>query len=313
MKIHRYSFLSDIPDNIPPGIFTVGLFDGVHSGHALLIQSLLRCSREAGFLPSVWTFCGLNTKTDSDSLYLSEVNSHFLESSGVGALHIMNFSPEIGELSGEEFLDNVLIKRLNARGLVLGSNSRLGRGRSMDAREVLNLAQKRDLKALLVKLVDRDGAIVSSSAIKAAVRSGRLEEASAWLDRPYSLVGTVQRGRGLGTQIGFPTANMALGGLVHPPSGIYSAEVEVDALSGGQLWMYPHRAIAYIGSRPTVESHPCPPRLEVHIRDWQGELEGHWISVRLGPFIRSDRRFNNLEELRVQIAKDLHAVDQNRS
>jgi len=146
-------------------------------------------------------------------------------------------------------------------------------------------------------VVSLDGKIVSSTRIRETIRSGDLDAAGQMLGRAYSLAGTVVRGDQLGRQLGFPTANLDVTGLLLPPGGVYT----VHATTDGRI----HRGVANIGSRPTVKSATPQTRVEAHLLDFEGDLYGHELELTFMEKLRDERRFPSLPALKEQIARDI--------
>jgi riboflavin kinase/FMN adenylyltransferase len=145
--------------------------------------------------------------------------------------------------------------------------------------------------------VSLDGKTVSSTRIREAIACGHLDDASQMLGRAYSLAGTVVRGDGLGRQLGFPTANMHVSGLVLPPGGVYA----VQALVGGKAW----RAVLNIGFRPTLKNPARQLQVEAHLIDFHGDLYGQELELVFVERLRDEKKFSSLTELREQIARDI--------
>jgi riboflavin kinase/FMN adenylyltransferase len=210
---------------------------------------------------------------------------------------VLNFTTEFAKLTAEEFVRDVVAGRLQARGIVLGHDSRFGRDRTGDFDFLSTLAGRLGVEVLNCEPDRFRGRPISSSLIREAVFAGRLDEARYLLGRPPTLIGTVVQGDRRGTALGFPTANLELHHAVRPPSGVYVAEVPFE----GRV----HRAVVNIGTRPTFKGNGGE-ALEVHLLDYPGgDLYGRILEVRFLARLRDEKKFAGPDELRKQIAEDV--------
>ncbi|MFN3486014.1 MAG: riboflavin kinase, partial [Planctomycetota bacterium] len=210
------------------------------------------------------------------------------------------FTPEFARQSAEEFVRDVVAGRLRARGIVLGHDSRFGRGREGDLELLARLGRELGIEVRRCDPELHQGRPLSSSLIREAIAAGRLQEAALLLGRPPVVIGTVVRGDRRGTLLGFPTANIPLGRSVRPPAGVYAVEVPLE----GRIC----RGVANLGRRPTFESGGTE-ILEVHLLDYPGgDLYGRTLEVRFLRRLREERRFENVEALRRQIQADIESV-----
>jgi riboflavin kinase/FMN adenylyltransferase len=179
----------------------------------------------------------------------------------------------------------------------VGDTWTFGKNRGGNIHTLMDEGQKHGFAVYGVPPIRIDGEVVSSTLIRDAVTAGDLEKASRLLGRDYALFGEVKKGRQLARQLGFPTANVMPEAELLPPFGVYAVETKVEG-----LW---RRGIANLGVRPTVETTTPLPSLEVHLHDWSGDLYGLDLEVKLGRFIRPEKKFASLEELKKQIAEDV--------
>ncbi len=303
MIARHYSSLAEVAP-ASPLVLSIGIFDGLHLGHLRILETLAAEAQKQQALSAIWTFSSLPPKAERRRLQHPALRDLRLAQFGLQELHSVGFTPEVASLSAATFLEAVLIERLNVRGIVLGEGARLGRDRETSAEDFLELARQRGLSVTLVPHLDSGGERVSSSRIKRLVENNELSEAATLLGRPYTLGGVVRRDQGRGRELGFPTANIGLAALIHPPTGIYSAKVFLSPVfSPASL-----PAVVYLGTRPTLLPGAIEVVLEVHIPNWSGELVGKLIEVQPLRFLRPQRRFQSTEELQTQIARDIAAA-----
>lgn len=276
----------------------LGNFDGVHLGHRKVLSLAVR-GRERGLIPTVLTFAE-NPLEDlggasGGRLLPQEEKIRLLEELGIEQLYILRFR-EIRDLSAEEFVDRVLIGVLNAKEACCGFNFTFGRGGTADSRVLSALCAERGIGVSIAGAVLLDGTPVSSTRIRGLIENGRVDEAARLLGRPFGYRSPVLRGRRLGHKLGTPTANQALPrGFVVPRFGVYASTAE----AGGRE--YP--GVTNVGVKPTVGADE--PNLETWMPDYRGgDLYGRPLAVRLFKFLRPERRFSGLEELKGEILRD---------
>ncbi len=215
---------------------------------------------------------------------------------GIQQLVMLPFDQALSALSPEDFVEQILIKGLQARRISIGSDFRFGKGRCGNADGLQAIAAHYGVPVVQVPLRYEGGDRISSSRIRTALQTGQLTEATQLLGRPYTLTGLVVKGQQLGRTIGFPTANLQLPAKKYlPRTGVYSVRVygaDAEPLTG----------VVNIGNRPTVEGQSLS--VEVHVLDWAGDLYGQLLTVSLEGFIRPEQKFDSLTALKAQIGKD---------
>ena len=279
----------------------IGKFDGIHLGHRLLIEEIVK-QKSSGMIPVVFTF-----DPDPASFFagrrlpaLADIKEkrRILESMGVEVLIEYPMTKENAEISGREFVEEFLIGRMNTGLVAAGPDLSFGdRGRG----NIALLSEYAEKTGMVLKVIDklRQGEnVISSSLIKQKLGKGSISEANAMLGRRYSLSGTVEHGRQLGKTIGFPTANLSLSGeKVLPAKGVYAGfarECGTDAL-------YP--AICNIGTKPTVKDDSVV-NIEIHLLNFDGDLYGRSLEYEFLDYLRDEKRFDSLDELKNQLEKD---------
>jgi len=281
-------------------LVTIGVFDGVHLGHRLLLSRLVELSKKQNLSSLVITF-GQHPQQvlfpQGGPLFLTDLAQRIslLKDTGVDDVLVLSFSQKLAELSAPEFL-GMLKKYLRMRGLVIGSDSTLGRNREAGISELQKLGEKMGFSVTVVPPLKIDGQVVSSTAIRNALSRGDVERAAKLAGRPFSLEGKVVPGAGRGMKLGFPTANLGLKPeQALPQNGVYATLTEVDNKS--------YRSVTNIGKRPTFG--PNERAVEVHLLDYSANLYGRSLKVTFLKRLRKERQFASAEELKRQILEDV--------
>jgi riboflavin kinase/FMN adenylyltransferase len=291
--------LDTVPPAPAPGrVATIGVFDGVHAGHAAIFAETIRQAREAGGESLVLTF----TTHPRQALFgaapptICSVEERLtrIAALGIDVTVAVPFDDRIRSTPASEFLSEILGRRLGVKALVLGHDARFGKGREGDASFARNLGWP----VTVVGPVSARGLRVSSGAVRSAITEGRLDDAATLLGRRPTLRGAVVKGDGRGRELGFPTANLALDHALRPPRGVYAARVELDGEAKA--------AVVNIGIRPTFGR--SEEVVEVHVPGWTGDLYGRTLEVSLLAAIREELRFASAADLKRQIAADVAAA-----
>ena len=274
----------------------VGVFDGVHLGHRRILARAVAIARERGarcvvvsFDPHPDVVLSSRFAAMAPLTPLPEKRER-LESLGAEELEVLPFTRELASLAPEEFVDRELVARHHPVSLVVGEDFALGRGRLGNVPLLREIGAARGFDVVPVPLLELDGGPVSSTRVRALLAEGRVAEAARLLGRRYGLAGTVVRGEAIGRTLGYPTANLRLHEeKVVPADGIYA----VWARSAGEReW---RAAAMSVGVRPTFGGQVRT--LEVHVIDWQGELQGTNLEVEFAEWLRAERRFETREAL----------------
>ena len=280
----------------------LGLFDGVHRGHRKVLELALKYA-EKGCKPAVFTFSPqivLKKSTGAGGyIYTDREKLRILENMGFDSVYSPNFSDVCG-LSGEEFARDILACRMNVAVVCCGNDFRFGRNASCGAAELRQLGEKYGFQVHIAEDELLDGEIVSSGRIRKLLAKGDIVQANRLLGDTYAVSAEVESGAALGRTIGFPTANQHFKeNQLVPKFGVYKAETEID----GKI--YP--AMTNIGVKPTVEYGGLP-LAETHICGFSGDIYGRFLQVKLLEFIRPEKKFGSVEELKTQIAEDLFNI-----
>lgn len=278
--------------------WALGFFDGVHRGHRRVIES----AATPGALRGVLTFAehplALLAPDRQPRLItpLPEQKHALLAALGVDVLLEIPFTRELAALEPRAFLDALRLS-CSISGISVGRNWRFGRGGAGDAAFVEAYCAEHGLNACVQDMAELQGERICSSRIRELLQAGDLPRAVEMLGHAFSIAGVVEPGQRLARQLGFPTANVTVHPqAVLPPAGVY--EVAVGACRG----------IANLGLRPTIAEEQKVVRLETHLLNWQGDLYGRFLQVELRRFLRPERRFASVDELRAQIAADVQML-----
>ena len=272
----------------------LGCFDGIHIGHQAVIEKLNY--RQAERLDkAVFSFSdNLSIKPGAEHIASFGDKCGILRKMGISELILPSFE-SVRNQSPEDFFNNILLDRLDAKLLVCGENYRFGKKASGDCDLLLKLSADAGIECIVVPFVTHEGEIVSSSRIREALRRGDVEKAAAMLGRPFSYCYEVIHGRKLGRELGTPTINQSFPkGFLIPLYGVYASVTEVD----GKL--YP--SVTNIGVKPTVGS--AVPLSETWIIGVSSDLYGRKIRVSLISYMRSECRFDSITELKDAIQCD---------
>ncbi len=281
-------------------LLSIGVFDGVHLGHRHLLGRLRERARDEGLMPGVVTFSSHPRHTlhpDSSITYLTplEERLELLRAAGMGVVAAISFSPELAALEAKDFV-SLLQRHLRLRGLVIGPDFALGRGRQGDAARLEALSRPMGFFMERVPQVTVNGDAVSSTAIRTALNQGEVERVGRLLGRPFSLSGEVVAGAERGRSLGFPTANLSLPPLqALPADGVYATR----ALLGGD----PLSSVTNIGLRPTFNTGQRT--VEVFLLDFKGDLYGQRLTIELVAHLRGEKRFDSPAQLVAQMEQDV--------
>jgi len=286
---------------------TIGNFDGVHRGHRAMLERLVARARALQLPCSVLTFEPHPREffaAASAPARLSRLREklEMIAETGVDRVHVLRFDARLAALAAARFVEEVLLRGLGMRWLLVGRDFRFGAKRAGDFAQLAAAAERHgfELEAMPDVMEEngngQGGERVSSSAVRAALQAGDLAGAARLLGRDYSMSGRVAHGEKLGRTLGFPTANIVL--RRRPPlAGVFVVEAELEE-THARL-----RGVASVGRRPTVAADAAP-LLEVHLFDWTGELYGRHLRVKFLHKLRDEERYAGLDALRAAIARD---------
>ncbi len=295
--------VEDLPAPLA-SVVSVGVFDGVHRGHQEILRTNVARARALGARPTVVTFRQHPTTVllgrSPRMLTSLEHKLELFRRAGIEHAVALTFDAALREVSAEEFAREFLVRRLDARKLVLGFDSKLGHGREGTPEFLRALG----FDVEVVGQVLAGGRPISSTAIREAVELGDLDGAAQMLGRRVAVYGDVVRGNQLGRVLGFPTANLDLHHELRPPVGVYAGfarRIEREGRAPGRAWP----SVVNIGYRPTVSGErPESPQVEVHLLGFEGDLYGAHVELEFVRRLRDEQRFPDVETLRRQIELD---------
>jgi riboflavin kinase/FMN adenylyltransferase len=295
--------LDDLPKALQAGAVAIGNFDGVHRGHARIVERLLARARQVDGPAIVFTFEPhpvqlLRPAETPPPLTWIDRKAELLGALGADAVVAYPTDRTLLSLSPEDFFRFVIRERLQARALVEGPNFYFGRDRAGDVETLSQLCQRHQIQLEIVEPLVADGSYVSSSRIRALIRMGDVRQANGLLTQPYRVRGEVRRGAGRGASIGFATANLDPSGMCLPAKGVYAGRAYLPQL------VFP--AAINIGPNPTFGEHAV--KFETHMVGIDRSLYGEWLEVEFLDRLRDVSPFSSIETLKEQLAKDVQAT-----
>jgi len=301
--------LTDGVDRVPEGVATavsVGAYDGIHLGHRTVLSTLSGLAADRGLAPGVITFDqhpAAVLRPENAPLLLTDQAQRIelFDDIGIEYLYLLQFNTQRAATSDRDFVADVLVGRMNAKLIVVGSNFHFGKARSGSVDSLREFGDEMGFEVIGLDLFAEDDALepVSSTAIRRALAGGNIESANAMLGRAFEVRGEVVQGDQRGRTIGFPTANIKFRpDQAWPAQGVYAAWATLP--DGRHL-----PAAVNIGLRPTFHEHAKQPLLEAHLIDFDGDLYGQVLKIQFVHFLRSERRFDGIDEISEQLKKDI--------
>jgi len=281
-------------------LLTIGVFDGVHLGHQYLISLLTKQARQQNLLSGVVTFRQhpqevLSPQTKPPFLTDLTTRVNLLKNEGAEAVITLSFTRELARLGARQFV-SLLKKYLRMRGIITGPDFALGQNREGNTDTLRALGQDMNFSVIVIPPIKVNGEVVSSTAIRKALADGDMKRVSSLMGRPYSLHGHVIPGSGRGVGLGFPTANLDVDSeQALPVDGVYATWAYIDDKA--------YQSMTNIGKRPTFGDNQ--PTVEVHVPDYLGDLYGQELKIDIIERLRSEKKFDTIEELQKQIAEDI--------
>ncbi|MDD4872149.1 MAG: bifunctional riboflavin kinase/FAD synthetase [Kiritimatiellae bacterium] len=285
-----------------PVVLAAGFFDGLHRGHRCVIDKSVSEARRIGGVAWVLTFDThpMRILRPGSAPLMLTSNRHklkLLEKMHIDGCLLMPFTRLLAGLNPEAFVALLSSAVPTLTRIFVGKNWRFGHREEGDAKMLVKLAQKLFIKVTVVKPVLMSGRIISSTRIRKEVAKGNLADAEGMLGRPFSILGTVVKGRAVGRKIGFPTANLKTFNEVLPPFGVYA----VHAVIGKRVL----DGVVNIGIRPTFGgSNRRKSTIEVHLFKYRGDLYGREVEIFFIRKLRDERRFKSVNDLKKQIERD---------
>lgn len=281
----------------------LGNFDGIHLGHQELIIKVVEKSREKDLKPSILLFQN-HTKVTINNKKPNMLTSNnqkykIAEKLGIEVIYTLNFTKEIMNLSQEDFIKEILKERLNCKTVVVGFDYRFGYKAQGTSDSLATIGEKYDIETEVIKPIEKNGEIISSSHIRNLLKNGEIEESNRLLGRNYSIEGRVVKGASRGTGLGYPTANLDYDDdFLLPLLGVYKTKTNIRNKK--------YLSMTDIGYNPTFGEDNV--KLETFILDFDDDLYGEFIEIEFIEYLRKDIKFKNKEELIQQLEKDEEKV-----
>ena len=315
MKIIKWKIGDDPPLVKDQLAVAIGNFDGIHQGHVTLLNECKLQAAQNNLSFGVVTFDPhprdfFNPKNPSFKLLDSEEKQILLSKLGVKFLIIIEFNEQLKNCNPEDFLSQILKENFNIVKMFAGSNFKFGKNREGSIENTKTYAKSIGLEIVSINLkktnfISENG-IISSQKIRLLIQNGQLKLANDLLGRNWCITGNVEKGKQQGREIGFPTANLSLKNFLKPPLGVYISRLKIISSQNHEISNVWLPSISNIGTRPTVSGDSI--NLETHIIDLKNNAEtnlyGKRINVELIEFLRPEKKFNSLSELKKQIKVD---------
>ncbi|MBS9462737.1 bifunctional riboflavin kinase/FAD synthetase [Flagellimonas sp. 389] len=299
--VETFKGISHFIDNTFQTAVTIGTFDGVHLGHSKILERLINNAKTSGLKATVLTFFPhprmvLQKDTDIKLLNTLDEKMEKMDSLGLDYLIVHPFTKDFSRLSATEFVRDVLVNQLKTKKIIIGYDHRFGRNRNANIQDLMAFGATLDFEVEEIPAQEIDDVSVSSTKIRNALLEGNIETANSYLNYSYMLTGTIKKGKGLGKQFGFPTANLHIPEAYKliPKNGVY---VVKSTLNDKEYF-----GMMNIGFNPTVSG--TEKSIEINFFDFEGSLYDTKIQVNILHRIRDEHKFDSVEELREQLKKD---------
>ncbi|EIJ37848.1 riboflavin kinase/FMN adenylyltransferase [Galbibacter orientalis DSM 19592] len=286
-------------------VVTVGTFDGVHVGHKKIIDKIVANATANDLKSTILTFFPhprmvLQQASDLKLLNTLEEKISILKETGLDQLIIHPFTKEFSRLTAEEYVKEVLVESINAKKVIIGYDHRFGRNRTATIGDLIKFGEKYKFDVEQISVEEVNEVSVSSTKIRVALEEGNIKTANTFLGYSYMLTGIITKGKGLGKQIDFPTANIHIKEeyKLIPKIGVYVVKSEYNNKT-----IY---GMMNIGYNPTVNGEKKT--IEVHFLDFDEDLYDKEIRVELLERLRDEKRFDSIEDLKKQLIKDKEAT-----
>jgi len=284
-------------------VISIGNFDGLHLGHQKILRTVLERARAAGQTAAAVTFDPHPMKLlrpDNAPRMIQTLSQRLagFEKIGLDAALVLRFDRELSRLSPEDFLQQILIERLQVAAILVGANFCFGHRGAGNVRLLTGFGKEHGFEVETISPVMVEEIVVSSTAVRNAIAEGRVGAALPLLGRPFPLTGGIRAGAGRGRTILFPTLNVVPEQELLPKLGVYATESVVK----GKLW----QSVTNVGTRPTFDGHGVT--VESHLFDFDEQISGGTMEVRFHARLRDEQKFSGVEELKAQIAWDIVAA-----
>ena len=283
-------------------IVAIGNFDGIHLGHQRVLGFTLTMAKDTGAVATALTFEPpplkvLRPETAPHRISTNQQRMEWFGALGMEAAVVLPFTKELAQLSPEEFVDEILVRQLGVKSVVVGDNFRFGHRQSGDVKFLRELGMRFGFAVVVHTPVVIDGEVVSSTLIRKLIAEGNVTHAARLLGRPFVLTGEVVAGSGTGRKFTFPTLNLRPEQELLPAKGVYITRTVLEGEPSS------HRSVTNIGVRPTFNGSGIT--VETHLLDYSGNFAPKWIEIRFWKRLRDEKKFSGADELREQIGKDI--------
>jgi riboflavin kinase / FMN adenylyltransferase len=283
-----------------PSVVTIGNFDGVHLGHQQILRRVVEQATASNSMPAVLTFYPhparvLRPEKAPQLLATLDQRLAAFAAAGIAAVLVLTFDRELAQVSAEEFVRRYMVDTMKAEAILVGGNFRFGHRQVGDVNFLRELGSRWDFQVEVVPPVTVDGLVVSSTAVREAIRDGRVDEARKLLGRPYALSGEIRTGTGVGSKLVVPTLNLSTEQELLPKLGVYATEVALgDKVYG---------AATNVGVRPTFDGSRTT--VESHLLDFNENRTSSPMEVRFWARLRDEKKFSGPEALKEQVLRDI--------
>jgi len=291
-----YTFKSEYPT-----VITIGTFDGVHAGHQKIIEKLVNTAKLSNMESAILTFFPhprmvLQKESDIKLINTIDERKKLLADSGIDHLIIHPFTHQFSRLTAQEFVRDILVNKLNAKKVIIGYDHRFGRNRTADINTLKEFGKEYDFEVEEIGKQEIEDVAVSSTKIRKALMEGNVEKANRYLQQPFMLTGTVVRGKGLGKDFGYPTANLKIEEKYKliPKIGVYLVRAIIDDI--------PYFGMMNIGTNPTVGG--TEQTIETYFFMLDQDLYGQKLEIELLTRIRDEKNFDSIDSLKIAMKQD---------
>lgn len=283
-----------------PTVVTIGNFDGVHLGHQRILRRVVEQAAASNSMPAVLTFYPhparvLRPEKAPELLATLEQRLAAFAAAGIGATLVLTFDRELAQVSAEEFVRRYIVDTMKAQAILVGGNFRFGHRQVGDVNLLRELGSRWHFHVEVVPPVTVDGLVVSSTAVREAIRHGHLDETRKLLGRPYALSGEIRTGTGVGSKLVVPTLNLSTKQELLPKLGVYATEVAL----GDKVYT----AATNVGVRPTFDGSRTT--VESNLLDFNENRTSGPMEVRFWARLRDEKKFPGPEALKEQVLRDI--------
>lgn len=293
--------IADLKNDLKNTYVAIGTFDGVHYGHQLLIDSAIKKAKENSGTSVVFTFSSHPMELIDKNRAPRKINTieeklYLLEKLGVDCVILQPFTQEFANLTAEKFAD-ILRDKVGSKEIFVGFNFSFGIGGKSNTKDLIRLGAERGMLVHEIPAIFLDGKLISSTLIRNEVIDGDIAIINRYLGHNFLIMGEVVHGKKIARELGFPTANIEIMNRLYPKNGIYGVKLKIE---GEDFFRY---GVVNIGVNPTLK--PGEKSVEVNIFNFDEFIYGKIISVELIQYLREEKKFNSIEELKSEIGNDV--------